>query len=183
VRSLWRPSHGQIFTHINFRFWWEGKIMARTTNKTRGNGPKQPVVTIASPQAHDGAIDDQNPPESLSDAAKAEWMRVSQILHERNVFDQLDVTSLADYCLCFDRLRQCEQEITDRGVLVAGRDGNLVKNPALAAAKSYRDALQKWVKAFGMSIGARKQVSMPGPGKPERVPNRFQQFRAEGRTN
>jgi P27 family predicted phage terminase small subunit len=141
------------------------------------DGDKQPAVTATAPVAHQKPIAGMVPPAHLSGEALDEWARVVAILFERGVLDKLDASALADFAECYGRLRECEAEISARGVLVGGRDGNLVRNPAIMAAKGYRDAMLRWSKLFGVTIGARKQVAIPGERAKE--PNRFQDLAAQ----
>ena len=77
--------------------------------------------------------------------------------------------------VCWERLRQCEQEISTYGVLVAGANGARVKNPAIQVARQYRDALFAWSKEIGLTFASRSRLSMPGSdaGKP---PNTFEEL-------
>src|SRR5689334_12400495 len=64
-------------------------------------------------------------PSNLPPAAKKEWARVSEALDELGLLTHLDRAALADYCLCWARLQECEDDITKRGVLVDGDRGKV----------------------------------------------------------
>jgi P27 family predicted phage terminase small subunit len=110
----------------------------------------------------------------LSDEAREEFDRVVSLLRERGVLDQLDSAAIADYAVCFDRLLECEREISARGILVEGRGGGTVRNPAITVAKAYRQSLVKYASEFGLTVGARSRLSMPAPDN--RKQNPFEKF-------
>jgi P27 family predicted phage terminase small subunit len=123
--------------------------------------PGRDVTLICGPE----------PPAGLGDAGRAEWLRVTAILRERGSLDALDQTAIGDYAQCFDRVLQCEAQISEHGLLVDGRDGGSVKNPLLATVAAYRAALQNWCKVLGLSPAGRRQSGVTT--KPLTEKNRF----------
>lgn len=90
-------------------------------------------------------------PRNLPESAKGWWRRVVPQLGELGLFTELDIPAGRDLVTIIARLEQCERLIEERGILVEGRRGGLVRNPAIAAANQYRAALQKWASKFGMT--------------------------------
>ena len=133
--------------------------------------------TSASPLTQQPAI---NAPEGLNAECQREWDRVTGILLERGVLDDLDQAALADYIRCWQRLRAAEAEIDANGLVVPGANGARVKNPAATLARNYRAALLAWSKELGLTSASRLRCTIPGPVP--KKPNRFDSFRYE-RTN
>src|SRR5262249_42293350 len=114
-------------------------------------------------RAQSGSNEPQ-PPEAMTDEAQHEWSRIVALLRERNTLDALDQEALRDYLLCWQRLRECEAEITANGVLVSGGGGRgVVKNPACQLARQYRDALVAWSRELGLTLASRTRLAVPGP--------------------
>jgi P27 family predicted phage terminase small subunit len=106
-------------------------------------------------------------PVGLSLPAQHEWRRVTGLLRDREALDSLDQAAINDYVVCWDRLRECEADIAERGCLVeSDRGRGKVKNPSIQVARQYRDALVQWSKEFALTPAARSRVVMPEPKPP-----------------
>src|SRR5437763_1819200 len=103
--------------------------------------------------------DEPEMPKGLDADGRREWRRIIRLLRLRDVLDALDQVGLADYLVCWRRLRECEADIATRGVLVDGDRGR-VKNPAVQLARTYRDALLKWSREFGFTVASRTRLAM-----------------------
>lgn len=101
-----------------------------------------------------------DPPAGLPAAAKREWDRISELLSNHGLLDDLDQRTLGDYCTAVARLEAAEADISRRGVLVKGYRGARVKNPSLQIAREYRAAVAQWAKVFGLSPEARGRILM-----------------------
>jgi P27 family predicted phage terminase small subunit len=106
-------------------------------------------------------------PEDLTPAARQEWERITALLRSRKSLGALDQTGLHDYLICWQRLQACEADIGNRGVLVKGYRGALIKNPSVALARQYRESLLAWSKEFGFTIGSRSRLAVPEPERPK----------------
>lgn len=102
-------------------------------------------------------------PDYLEPAARQVWQELAPELERLGLLTVVDGAAFADYCTCLVRLRQCEKDIAERGVLVPGKRGRgqMVKNPSLQAAREYRAALQRWSDKFGLTPSARASLSVP----------------------
>jgi P27 family predicted phage terminase small subunit len=139
---------------------------AKQRNGTSGVSGAHPV-TNSAPCA----------PEGLSIEALVEWDRVTGLLRDRGALDGLDQAALHDYITCWRRLKECEAEIQTHGLMVEGRAGERIKNPAATLARSYRGALLAWCKEFGFTFSSRTRIGMPITETKE--PSRFQQMANE----
>jgi P27 family predicted phage terminase small subunit len=108
-------------------------------------------------------------PSGLSPTGRREWSRVIALLRERGMLDDLDATLLADYAICFERLQAAEKEVTDKGLLVEGQRGCLVKNPALGVARQYRDSLIRISAQLGLTPSSRARLDAPKHGEADEL--------------
>lgn len=99
-----------------------------------------------------------DPPEALSDAAKARWRTVAQILAGRD--QTVDVDQLSTYCELWARWQQAEQSITKSGSLVRTARGGIAASPLLTV--SNRTAAQ----VRGLEKALRLDVATPSRPDP-----------------
>ena len=85
------------------------------------------------------------PPESLSDAAKAAWVEVVST-HPKP--ESIVRARLEAFCLAVATLREAHEKIASEGLVVEDASGPKVANPALAIAQSTTEALRKWGQEF-----------------------------------
>ena len=102
-------------------------------------------------------------PRDLPASVKPWWRRVAPVLADLGMLTQADLPAARDLVTVITRLAECERLIEEKGILIPGaRDGGLVKNPAIAAANAYRQALYKWASKFGLTPADRNGLSVPG---------------------
>ena len=120
----------------------------------------------SDPEGLEGAKSLPPPPSWLSDEIRELWFDMVPRLADRVALEGIDNAALADLVLCQFRLNQCEQSIAELGVLIPGARGEtLVKNPAVAVARSYRADLQHWFAKFGLTPAARKKTARVAASK------------------
>lgn len=95
--------------------------------------------------------------------AAAWWRRVVPELDKAGVLTRVDDVVVTEAAVCWARIRQCERELGRTGLLITGQKGNLVRNPVSLTLSSYRQSLQSYVKALGLSPAARQGMDLPGP--------------------
>lgn len=105
----------------------------------------------------DGAV---KVPRGLPAEGRREWLRVVPILVERGVLSDADLAGLEDYCLCVGRLHECESSISEKGVLIDGK-----RNPAILAARQYRDNVMRWSELYGLTPVTRGRVTQPAEAR------------------
>lgn len=99
------------------------------------------------------------PPFPLDGIALQEWERITTVAYWLR---ESESAAIADRCLCFQRLLECEQDIRDRGQVVRTRNGK-VANPSIRIGRNYRLALQKYDAELGLTASSRTRVSEDGP--------------------
>jgi P27 family predicted phage terminase small subunit len=117
-------------------------------------GRRGPLAIAQRLQAQQQEAVEPEMPSGLSQAAQAEWERLTGLLRERGALDAIDQAALNDYLVCWQRLTEAEADIETRGLLVEGERGP-VKNPACQLARQYRAALTAWSKEFGLTPASR----------------------------
>jgi len=104
------------------------------------------------------------PADMTGDAAEL-WRTVVPRLTKAGVLTAVDVPALRDMCLCWQRIQECEREITRDGVTVEGYRGSRVKHPAVTIAGRYRESLARYFVKFGLEPMDRQRL--PGPEEHE----------------
>lgn len=94
--------------------------------------------------------------------AAAEWRDVVGKLDALGVLaGALDHRAAMDYAICCARLDQVEQQITDQGLTIVGRDQTTVRNPNVTTATQYRTQLNRLISHLGLSPHARAGLAQP----------------------
>lgn len=106
--------------------------------------------------------------------ARAEWRRVVPVLDRLGLLSAVDRTVLADYCLCWARVLECERALAGGlmlEVVKTGRDGasyvDTVRHPLSTTVTDYRRAMRAYIAELGLSPSARGRLSLPGGGGDE----------------
>ena len=92
--------------------------------------------------------------------AAAWWRAVVPELERAGLLTRVDDVVLTEAAVCWARIRQCERELGRTGLLIVGQKGNLVRNPVSLSLASYRQSLQNYVKALGLSPAARQGMDL-----------------------
>lgn len=98
--------------------------------------------------------------------ARRAWRRIVPILDAQGLISTVDLTILADLCICEARIDQCERDITRRGVSIVGDKGQgyPVKNHSITAAAQYRTQLRFLVAELGLTPSSRGRLETAGGG-------------------
>ncbi|MFF7233960.1 phage terminase small subunit P27 family [Streptomyces sioyaensis] len=131
-------------------------------DKLRGN-PSKKKLNEAEPEPTTG---DLAPPADFEGEALAEWRRVVPELHRLGLVTVVDRAYLVAYCSAWSSFEEARQTLAERGPLVEGRDGNLVKNPAAQIMRDSADMMIKFGSRFGLSPSDRTRLSV-APREPE----------------
>ena len=100
------------------------------------------------------------PPDWLSPDARAVWDRILPELAHMRLVTAADRDALVVYCQAVAHHAQAVREVNERGLLVPGREGNLVKNPACQFVREQAVLVKVMGQQFGLTPAAR--VSLPG---------------------
>lgn len=137
------------------------------TNLTllRGNPGNRPVKTGGKSQT--GA---PRPPANLKGEAFAEWSRVTSFLEKQGKIETIDYAALVVYCSAWAMFNDARQAFDEHGSLVPGRDGGMVKNPAVQIMRDASDTMLKYGAKFGFSPKDRVSLGIAPGGDEEDDP-------------
>jgi P27 family predicted phage terminase small subunit len=112
-----------------------------------GNEPK-PAATIP------------DVPEHLSEAAKAEWTRMSVELNKLGLLTVVDRSAFAGYCMAWGRWVEAEQALKKTGPVVRAPSGYPILSPYLAVANRALEHMRMFLIEFGMTPASRAKLSV-----------------------
>ena len=108
------------------------------------------------------------PPGHLCTEAKAEWQRVSKVLHAIGVLTTLDRAALAVYCQAWGRWVRAEvalekmaaNDLVTRALLMRTKSGNTIQNPLVGTANKAMGAVMKAASELGMTPSVRSRIEI-----------------------
>lgn len=96
-----------------------------------------------------------DPPRPLDPVAREVWDRQSQRLHRDGRWHSIDQDLVCLFCETTSLYLQLKANVDERGILVAGRGGDLVvRNPALTPMAQCRADLLRIAKAIPLAVPA-----------------------------
>lgn len=105
-----------------------------------------------------------DPPDWLSDDARAEWERVAPILiDERRTLTVTDLASLANYCVAVGRAAESERIIARDGIIVTVK-GVPKKHPAVAVSSDAMTQARLLAGELGLTPVSRSRPAARGDG-------------------
>jgi P27 family predicted phage terminase small subunit len=123
------------------------KKLAGTARPDR-NRPEPQLERVTRPRC----------PRDLPEPARPYWRKLAAVLGPAGTLTRADLPALADLCLCLARVAECERDLSEHGLLLPGRAGGVVKNPAATLAGQYRTAALRLFARFGMTPADRSGV-------------------------
>jgi P27 family predicted phage terminase small subunit len=99
-------------------------------------------------------------PRWLSDEAKKVWRRTVKQLAQMGVLYESDGDALAAYCEAVSRHAAASKMVQAEGILVEGRNGLLVKNPAVQVARDAEATIKSFAQEFGLTPSARTRIKV-----------------------
>ena len=121
--------------------------------RLKGNPGNRPIKEEPSPTM--GA---PKPPADLAGEAFAEWSRIVPDLDKIGLLALVDRAYLVAYCEAWASFCEAREMLHDKGALVVGRDGGLVRNPAAMVMKDSLDLMLKYGAKFGLSPADRARL-------------------------
>jgi P27 family predicted phage terminase small subunit len=113
-----------------------------------------------------------DPPDHLTDAARAEWHRVVGELIALGLLTNLDRGALGAYCQAYGRwsaaehalARMASRDASTDGLIVRTKSGNVIQNPLVGTANKAMADMVRYAAEFGLTPSARTRVSGGDPG-------------------
>jgi P27 family predicted phage terminase small subunit len=123
------------------------------TGRRRRN-PREPRPRLSIPSA----------PRHLNPAARSEWRRLSEELHQLGLLTEIDRAALAMYCQAYGRWVFAEQKLKDEKLLIVKSPTDQpMQNPWLQIANRAMRQMHSLLAEFGMSPSARARVPAGEP--------------------
>jgi P27 family predicted phage terminase small subunit len=129
----------------------------KPTNLALLHGDRPSRINDAEPRPRDKPPD---MPAWLSDLAAEEWHRIAPDLVVMGTAKAVDATALGAYCEAVARLRVAAELVAKSGPLLIGREGQAVKNPAVAQARDASYEVRMWAREFGFTPSARAPMRL-----------------------
>jgi P27 family predicted phage terminase small subunit len=108
------------------------------------------------------------PPPFLTGYALQEWNRITPGLTLFKLLTELDVMSLASYCMSYQHWREAEELLAQlaavdekaRGLLVRGSKGQARSNPLFEISRQAANDMIRAAAEFGFSPAARSRIAL-----------------------
>lgn len=105
------------------------------------------------------APDPVTPPAVLQGASLEEWNRVAPELERTGMLTMRGRSALAAYCQAYQRWTEAESKIRETGEVVKSPSGAPMLNPYLSVSNKAQDQMRSFMREFGMTPSAEKQVT------------------------
>lgn len=132
------------------------------TNLRLLHGDNQHRVNRDEPKPR--AVDPVCPPE-VSPAVRKVWEYTLAELKAMRLATAADRDALLCYCEAVATHREASAALAETDVLVEGRDGGLVRNPALQAQRDAARIVLLFAREFGLTPSARSQIKTAESGR------------------
>ncbi len=122
----------------------------------RGPKPRpKPSTTEQTPPA---------PPEELTDEAKAEWERITNILTRQRIWSEADQAALIIYCTSYADYRHASKMVRENGTVILSNSGTPVKNPYCSVQRDCWERIRPLLAEFGLSPSSRARLKLDDGG-------------------
>src|SRR5262245_27314232 len=99
-------------------------------------------------------------PEHLSEAAKAEWTRMSAELSKLGLLTIVDRSAFGAYCMAGGRWVEAEGALRKTGPVVKAPSGYPMLSPYLAVANRALEHMRMFLIEFGMTPASRAKLAV-----------------------
>ncbi len=137
-----------------------GRKPKPTALKRAQRNPGKRGLNHAEPQPPDGLL---TCPPHLSPAAREEWDRLADTLHEMGVLTIVDRAGLAAYCQAYGRWVEAEEKLRETPPLVKTPSGYVQQSPWLTVANKQLELMGRYMAEFGMTPASRSRVAAMEP--------------------
>lgn len=100
------------------------------------------------------------PPSNLGAEGNKEWQRIASVLVQNQILTPMDIKALEFYCMQFDIIYDCYEDIKQKGVTAKGYNDNIVKNPAWQTMKEAIELTNKIAAKFGLNPVDRMKITV-----------------------
>lgn len=140
----------------------------KNVEELRGHWSKDDIER--KQQAKDSLFDyrqlESSAPAWLSQLAKDEWQRITELVKNEIPLSELDVACLASYCQAYATVQDCQAHIDDEGLVIETTKGNVKTNPYTTVQTNALKDLRMLATQLGLSVYSRMRIEVSG-GKVE----------------
>ena len=127
-----------------------------TALRRLGGNPGKRAYNHDEPVAPDGI---PSCPDHLGSAARDEWDRLAQMLHEMGVVTLVDRAALAAYCQCYGRWVEAEEKLQSTPMLLKTATGYVQQSPWLSISNKQLELMGRYMAELGLIPAARSRVT------------------------
>ncbi len=98
------------------------------------------------------------PPRGLPKEARQFWKKYAPMLDRAGILRASDVAAFEALATTYATIKNAEKEVAERGLLVDGARGGLVKNPAISILNAARQQFRLLCSDFGLTPSARERL-------------------------
>jgi P27 family predicted phage terminase small subunit len=98
-------------------------------------------------------------PQHLNAAAREEWDRLANVLHEMGVVTLVDRAALAAYCQCYGRWVEAEEKLRATPILLKTATGYVQQSPWLSIANKQLELMGRYMAELGLTPASRSRVA------------------------
>ncbi|ACL19507.1 phage terminase, small subunit, P27 family [Desulfitobacterium hafniense DCB-2] len=97
--------------------------------------------------------------------AKSEFRKISHELQELKLLTNLDVNTLASYCVAYAQYLKATSELADQDLVITQTNKagftNMVENPLIRIQLKYSNEMKKHAAEMGLTINSRLKLVIP----------------------
>ena len=96
----------------------------------------------------------------VREVAANTWHTVTSSLDPVGALSPLDMDAVADYAVCVGRLWQAERRLSEDGITLTGRDGNMIRHPLWSSLNQLRAQARALGAVLGVGVGNRLSMTV-----------------------
>ena len=129
--------------------------MSRNPEPTKLKELKGTAKNIVEPEYAEASTE---APTYLTGLAKELWDELAPGLHANGLLTIADIPLFAEFCKAYSNMREANDILDADGLLIAGRQGAMVKNPAWQIKREASETMMKIGSRFGMTPADRARL-------------------------
>jgi P27 family predicted phage terminase small subunit len=136
-----------------------------------GPKPKPTALKILHGERHTARLNMDEPlpapvlpnaPEDVAPEVRVVWDRTLAELEVMGIAFSCDMEALLCFCEAVVLHRRSSRILRDEPLLVDGRQGTMVRNPAIVIQRDAADRVRKFAEQFGLTPSARSSIKASG---------------------
>jgi P27 family predicted phage terminase small subunit len=104
-------------------------------------------------------------PDFLTGLARKKWKELAAKMHRIGMLTEVDLDTLACYCIVYARWRAMEKKLEKQGEVILTSNNNPIQNPYLAIANRSLEQMNKLAAEMGITPSSRSRVKAVPPSE------------------